>query len=197
MEATQATATASPLAELDLSKFCDPDSSRYALQQPWRVDGFIYASDGRVAARIPDDGRELVIVEGRKPDCRQIFEPYFSQVVEWQSPPELVPCVDCVAGEVPKECRDCDGRGRVPCKNECDDNCPTCEGERTVKSNCEKCCVVLGNRLFYRKFLFLFLSIPGLQWGLCPKSSDDEMGPVYFCGDGGFAGIAMPRRKDD
>lgn len=195
MESTET--KTNPLAELDLSRFCDPDSSRFALQQPWRADGFIYASDGKVAIRIPDDGRGLIEAEGRKPRISEIFEPYFSQVEEWQSLPDDVDCclVDsCIEGVQTQECSKCSGYGTRECDMGHEHQCGKCDGSGKQKEDCEECCVKLANRSLYRKFVCIFLPVPNLQWGVCPSrnAADD---PIYFRGDGGFAGIAMPKRE--
>lgn len=49
-----------------LQQFCDTENSRYWLIAPWRHDGRIYATDGRILVSIPDDGRELPTPEADK-----------------------------------------------------------------------------------------------------------------------------------
>ena len=42
-----------------LMEFCEKGGCRKVLENPFRKDGWIYATNGKVGIAIPDDGREL------------------------------------------------------------------------------------------------------------------------------------------
>jgi hypothetical protein len=63
-----------------LSRFCDTESSRYSLQQPWFDGGWTIATDGKVLVAVPwrvqgvrtfDD---IKAAGDRVPDCKSVFE---------------------------------------------------------------------------------------------------------------------------
>jgi hypothetical protein len=119
---------------IDLKPFCDPDpDSRYGLDEPWVVDGWRVATDGKVIVRVPatgeqdsparDDGKR------RPKQIRDILPPLNAAESDWQPWPSISPCANCM-GVGKDTCETCNGSGTCDhcrCRNEHD--CGDCDGE--------------------------------------------------------------------
>lgn len=115
----------------------DPESTRYCLSAPFLQDGFLYATDGRVAVRMPWPGEWTHQAEGRAPKMADVFR----DVSEFRPDPiamgEVVvafePCKECRGEKVlpERKCPECRGSGRV----DCDCNCPHCD----YNERCDEC----------------------------------------------------------
>lgn len=192
--------------KIDLVPFCDPTVSRYALATPWRVEGFIYATDGRRIARIIDDGREFQVQEGRRPDGPGLFRDNPPPADGWGP---LVPlpeckckvgefvekCGHCIGGK--SRCGECNGKGVATCdmghQHDCDNcdgkgeyKCEECDGEgkETIAHEC-KCQSVIGGLKFNAAVLRPFYGIAGVQFSVDVRNMQ-----MHFRAEG-FQGIAM------
>src|SRR5688572_17496806 len=96
--------------QIDLMPFCDPEYDR--LKVPFRLDdGFIYATDGRHAVRIPDDGRALPEADRRRPDVSKTFQAMPLPIDGWKPLFRFVRACECKIGTVKETCDSCDGEG--------------------------------------------------------------------------------------
>jgi len=143
-----------------LRRFCDSESSRYALAEPFVQGGRLYACNGYVAVSIPCDAPDTV-VEGRLPLMSNVMDYETKTTIEWN--PSIVECNECggqgsieliVCGEChgDGDCPACNGSGAEMCYHcehehdcdECDGGgcCPTCNGDgktEAYKSKCDAC----------------------------------------------------------
>ena len=115
----------------ELIPFCSTDETRPSLRQPYTRGGYTYATDGRMAIRVP-------AIEGipdveRAPDCdSMVFRVFQQSDAPWLPIPTSLP-------EIPDgpECRECNGRAEVRWKyrdgfgetHERSFECPVCDGE--------------------------------------------------------------------
>lgn len=92
---------------VDLKPFCGTSGPRYQVDQPWLSGDWIYATDTRIAVRIPHRlGIELGpdVTEFKRPDMEKLAGNPFGQF----------PLVDAVPLPVPKavKCEACGGSGK-------------------------------------------------------------------------------------
>lgn len=137
---------------IDPMRFCllDPEYTDHPLAMPFIRKGYLYATDGIYAIRLPTD----------KPDSEDNASkarPHIETLPLWNQtpskyeplpaidPPILKPCPVCV-GNLPTKCAACDGFGEVNYTFEYKSNnyehpadCPLCEecGEITYCDECD------------------------------------------------------------
>ena len=81
--------------------FCHhSDHSGYDLKSPWRADGKIYATDGRILIAIDDDGRELP-AGGKQPKAAGLLQPAKTNGGDWPT----------TEGKTVGKCDECGGLG--------------------------------------------------------------------------------------
>lgn len=190
---------------------CQTDGSihsKYATDKPWIFDGHIYATNGRVAVRMPVSGHNN---EGVFPPVKDLDwtttrfseESFFAP----NPGPAIVNpvCVECKGkGKVETiTCPDCKGDGTQECDLGHEHDCENCEGIGTLRDagTCEYCegsgigqpsyfpvhiaknCQIRDDfaRILYRHGAKLYLQkVP------TPHSQ------IRFVIDGGIEGLAMP-----
>lgn len=186
--ANQAAAPAAPA--IDLSPFCDPDASRFAIGKPWTKDGKRYATDGRVAVRIDVPGQPDDMPKGRVPNVDEIMKPVDRRPEEWLPWPAVEPCAMCSATQK-IECMNCMGDGVCERCNCCgaSHQCGKCEG--TGKICCDKC-KELGSftTLFGKAELALWMAYEISRLPSVAYLPGEKAGTVRFKFDGG-EGIAV------
>jgi len=192
---------------INLQPFCaGPDELRYYLQNPWRQDGRIFATNGHIMIAIDDDGREC----GEAPNdaVQRSCLRYVSQLADTYLPidkfplPPVEPCPSCVAGKVManiiEPCRECDGSGDTQCDMGHDHDCPDCNGTGDIETgekaedDCADCSgtgenAVQAVRVFgahvNRKYLALIAALPDAEIGIMDVS--DKPIPFRFTGGNG------------
>ena len=133
----------------------DPEAKRYDLATPFPAEGFAYATDGRIAVRMPlaslaPEAAALVVVgeKGRRPKVQDLWatrpaEAFEAEPVAIPEPlPAPGPCGECGGkGEVEaRDCEECDGSGEVTCDYDCEHDCPDCDGSgETEGGTCPEC----------------------------------------------------------
>lgn len=189
---------------MDLQKFCDNDSLRN-LDHPFLWNGFIYASNGHIAVRVPDDptiqcGDESIFAQR----LEELFEQTFASCAEEGFkdfsiilPPlgkcgacggkgKLAPCPECDGegsfrhGSHTYECEECDGTGRVEGDIVA---CETCDG--TGDGYDEP--VIYESTGFNHRYLEWLLELPGIQ--LCIGDNPGSVAAFRF---NGGSGVLMP-----
>lgn len=121
-------------ATIDLKRFCATEEHhRFQTQEPFSLgDGWLYATNGRVAVRVPSNDPAA---EGRKLP-KSIAE--FAQWAAGESAALPIPDVMTLPFD---PCSECGGKGKTPERRECS----TCEGEGDVECDmghyhpCEDC----------------------------------------------------------
>lgn len=109
---------------INLKPFCGVESeTRPYLSNPWSIGEWTYASDGRIAIRVP-----------RLPDVQENDKAPASIVTIFQSSDALAfrPFSISIPPEPPTRCGDCGGKGHGA-------RCPECGGEGTHGCNCDHC----------------------------------------------------------
>lgn len=179
---------------IDLTPFCDPDtSSRYALDQPWVVDGWRYATDGKVLVRVPATGEPDTPPhpEGkRRPGkVHEIVPPVDGKWLPW---PEIASCEKC-EGSLKIECESCCGDGQCEnCKCGQCHNCGKCDG--IGKVDCDLCDTNssfkphFGDAILALKYAYLISNLPNVVY--LPAKHEAA---IRFKFDGG-EGAAMSMR---
>lgn len=179
----------STITQIDMQPFCnnDPDQSkRYILSTPWRAGGFIYATDARRIARIPDDGRELPEQEGRRPNTIGMFEKFTPGEF---APLPCVPECHCEIGSKVEGCKNCWGTGEVTCNLDHEHDCDDCNGKGKVTVVMECQCEDLFDGAKFRRLLIEpFRSIAGVEYSLAQEFGKPTM---VLRAPGGFCGIVM------
>lgn len=194
--------------KIDLAKFCATRDTRKHLFAPFRLNGCIYATDGAIAIRVPDDGSNVA-------NCKSGLEKieHFFQMPEnllFQQIPLLnipLKCAECsgtgFVHYVHVECRECDGKGEFNYGSH-DYDCKECNGSgeyRSVtlgtKNECTQCdgsgnqsiqAVAIGNTFLNHKYLVKMNSLPN-----CTVATNGKIERSFFKFDGG-EGVIMPCR---
>ena len=141
-----------PITLQDLQKFCIRDEARYELTHPFTVGDYTYATDGRIAIRVPALPEADATPKKTNPTSIFADDPATYTPIElppgWQEFPQLTKiCADCKGvGKCPEriECDECCGSGEAECPT-ChqDHDCPECQGKGDVRGDpnatCEAC----------------------------------------------------------
>jgi hypothetical protein len=165
---------------IDLKQFCSTDRIRFNLHNPFSQGEFTYATDGRVAVRVP---RIMDFPEADKPAVSGIFLSYFKDGPKGSIKVDLP---EITTGE--QDCKECGGTGHEHDCPDCTCECDFCDGDGTVP-HLAKVCVTIGDALYDAAYIKQILSLPGLKFA--EKPSKEDAAPFVF--DGG-EGILMPMR---
>lgn len=200
---------------MSLDAFCSMDESRKALMRPFALDGHTYATDGKIAVRVPGESAPEVVEKETAdlfPKVKKIIEDGKAAATTWVTPtriPDMELCETCKGiPPEPKEadCPECGGDGEVYLSNNYHDyqcDCITCDGDGTVElEGCEDChgtghrcgskdvfCGIQGVWLSLQ-LLTRLKPLPGLRLGLHDGGS---LNAHYFTWDGGD-GVVLPLR---
>lgn len=111
-----------PRAGIDLSRFCDPEASRYDLSRPFRQAARVYATDGRILARVSHPGWcDLAGDAARLPNAEGCFDWSLFDGRGWMPASAL---------------------GREARRSRFGPACPTCRGKGRIGAGvheCEQC----------------------------------------------------------
>lgn len=206
---------------INLFDFCDSDSTacaRFSLARPFVRGQYLYATDARVAVRVPTLLRGLSANADeengkfRLPKIESLGWCHADVLAdEWQSWPaadyrfirrfdssrnELANCPLC--DERP-ECDKCGGYGEwdakqcPKCRGKCLAgcwNCLMCHGEREGEFPVYQ---LIGDRIIHRRYHERIARLPNVRWWTAPHVADAA---VYFVFDNGPGemgeGIVMP-----
>jgi len=167
-----------------LALCCAKSPSRYAITKPFRKGEYVYATDGRIIARVPAAGRaepESDTMDGVKtPPCldlpwdRSRYAMAAATIPDGPDP-EWESCVRCGGSG---DCTDCD------CGNS--HECGRCKG---TGGNIANRHVSLGS--FGVGTVYLSLMRHG-RFVLYPSLESPATKPIYFCRDDGVDGLLMP-----
>jgi hypothetical protein len=130
---------------IDMQAWCDPEVTRFTLDKPFALGGWLYAASGCAMIRVPTDEPDSA---GRFPGVTAIFAG-IEDDGGWQSWPEIIreeyrrKCDACNgSGKETEDCEECDGRGDDICGH-CGQttDCDACGGIGTISSDvpCQTC----------------------------------------------------------
>ncbi len=193
----------------DMQRFCAKEKTNFRLGEPFRIDGYLYATNGHILIRVKSEGTNTV--RAGIPDVRGLVKP---------RPVGAMKAVGKIEGTA--SCSQCDGLGMIGPAGECDechgrgdelcgccDNytvCKKCDGSGKL-DGAEKCgrCNGTGDIQVehvdigvedgaIRHDVFdLLNSLPGLR---IQKKIKDKSQYVYFSFDGGD-GVFVQMLIDD
>ncbi len=162
---------------IDLQQFCS--DNRPALKKPFSLGGHTYATDGRIAVRMP---RMADFPEAdTPPKIEKVFSEYFKEMPMGTINVSL-PKIE----EQKEECRECVGSGYEHECPDCSCECGGCDGEGEVNVE-QKVYVQIGTALYNAMFISKLLTLPGVKFPANPPEKDAA--PFIF--DGGD-GMLMP-----
>jgi hypothetical protein len=113
----------------------DPEAARWCSSAPFLQDGFLYATNGHLAVRMPWPGEWAHQAEGRVPkELHLTFHDLRCRAEPSPLPQVVGDCLECGgSGDLPERpCTECDGQGEG---DDPDCDCPHCPGSHT----CEEC----------------------------------------------------------
>lgn len=167
----------------DLQRFCSTDETRHAITKPFTRGDWTYATDGRIAVRVPKlDGLSDI-------DYAKTIDAIFST-------PLTTGFMEVDTVKVPAEkrntCSTCGGEGSYPINiggtvEKCE--CNNCDGEGKI-DKIET--IIFGTQWTSTHYLGLVASIPGVKLACNP----DQYDKLWFIFDGG-CGVLMPRQHDE
>lgn len=190
--------------DIDMQKFCatEVDSRRYVIEKPFVISGWKYATDGRVAIRVPTTEAESNWTAIPKADrlFRDTWNFGDSERALWPQHDGSRSDEDCVfCSGTGKEIEDCPCAGGA--RDE-DGNCKVCHNtwEVVTDRTCAYCDghgkafvdpIICGAKIFAR-YARLIGSLPGVQlFNNCSRAPKDKHA-VPFVFDGGGQGLIMP-----
>ena len=88
---------------------------------PWAFNGWKYATDGKIAVRVPTDEPDDSSEPHKRPDAAAIFRGFDVTGLVPFAIPEL-------QGVKEKKCSSCNGRGYSTCDHGHDHKCNDCDG---------------------------------------------------------------------
>lgn len=187
-----------------LELFVAPQNDPRGLDKPYRLDGFLYATNGHICIRIENDESIAVGDQFNPQKIARILSTEFGteyKPLEVNLPPAKV-CQACGGAGGAYECQECAGDGwfehgkhDYDCK-ECDGNGVVDEGEKQIE--CPFCDghgdelnqpVKLGNTHFNRRYLAILQKLDGIE--LQCNSGETDVALFRFKGG---VGAIMPTR---
>lgn len=183
------------------------DEPRAYLRAPFSRDGWIYATNGHIAVRVPKvEGIDAP--ESDKPaNIANLFEKSKrDNFTELPKLPAAEKCPVCNGSCIGYKCPECDGKGDFD-KGSHNHSCKECGGSGQVddgydadKEPCVECdgdgesrykAVKVGKWHYDRRYLAKIKKLPAVKFA-CPPYGEDNV-PAYFVFDGG-EGLLMPMR---
>jgi len=184
--------------KIDMMPFCDPDSTYYGINRPWRIGDMLFATDTRLAVACAPElyGGEIADAkdERRRPKVNEVLEPALS-IQKWNDMPFVKECRACGStGRVKVTCSECFGSGTVTCNMEHEHDCDMCDEEGEEISDCKHCPPEfgVGNRKIASWILRRILRLPNVKWAV---TTDDCNQIVFVKFDGGY-GAMMPIQQE-
>jgi hypothetical protein len=166
---------------IDLQPFCETYphmNHRHTLSSPWVMDGWRWATDGRILVRVPDEGEPEGAIEPSRPPVKQL-------VPDMREHPRKPWPTDGEIDYIPTQC---------PCINgqrfDEDEVCPFCEDTFTIFRECR----VVGNHKVAMKYEKLITALPGVLYveGIAPNA---PLRFYFYGGDGTVMGMAKAGGK--
>lgn len=170
---------------IDLQPFCSVDECRMGLMTPWAFNGWKYATNGRMAVRIPTDEPNDSNEPYKRPDASALFKDFNVDGLESFE----IPTLD---GMIQKECRHCEGSGEQTCDMGHDHECPDCDGDGHYEEWPKQ---EIGGNDFSERYLSKIVNLPGLQF-FAQSANMEALKPAFFTFGEGGQGLLMPMRKE-
>lgn len=190
-----------------IKKFCKREDIRELTLHPWKVGGFVVATNGHIAIRVAAFGDLLLVdAEMKKnpiPKCIDDAKAPGLELFSIPALPEPHTCEKCNGSGIAHVCEDCDGEGVLIKKSGNEIDCPACKCSGQVPEGngdeieCWFCdgrgeepyqAIQIGDGHFDRRYLAMIAALPNAR--IAPNGPKDV---AYFTFDGGD-GALMPMR---
>lgn len=175
---------------IDLTPYCSTDDTRMNLHLPWRVGGFVYATDGRIIVRVSADLYPHVAERPEAPkkptEDKSMFpwDHHHLDVSLWRTPPkDMLLCNHPV-------CAECKGTGVHKC-HQCDNEheCGACHAWGRLGTIGH---IDIGPVRLSSLYSYLLCLLPEVELWIDPRNDSIDSVPFRF--EGGL-GYVMPVRK--
>lgn len=171
---------------INLLQFCSDEEWRPYLRKPFRHDGYVYATNGHILVRVPDDDRYEA--HGKINPAKAMvgfdaadFMPAPQVIIPPKIEPKRVECIDCA------------GRGKEHDCPDCDCTCETCSGNGFVIASPSRSTTIFGHH-YNLEYIRQIYALPDLEIAPHSVSIGDIIAPLYFRFSGG-CGALMPMRS--
>ena len=192
-----------------LNQFCAKNDVREYMMRPLRREGFIYATNGYVAIRVPDDANLDADSHDKMNNLPSAFNIDFDEYVLSPIPalPEMPLCKACRGARVlyREACPSCDGNGSFDRHGHYYD-CKECDTRGTVEADsveankvtCDSCAgtgangeqaILIGASTYQLSLVSMMSALPNCLIKM-PHSENESL---HFRFDGGV-GILLSRR---
>jgi len=171
--------------EIDLQPFCSVDDYRPGLMTPWAFNGWKYATDGRMAVRVPTDEPDDSNEPHKRPNAAAIFQGFDVTGLVSFAIPKL-------KGVHEKKCPSCNGYGHSTCDHGHQHECTDCD-ETGVIEEWPK--ADIGGNDFSERYLSKIVNLPGLLF-FAQSANMEALKPAFFAFGKNGQGILMPIRKE-
>lgn len=158
---------------------------RFRTERPFVIDGFVYATDGRIAVRVPVQTVPSIMPEWSDEDRKlpRDITGIFEKAIKGTGPPSALP--DGIAGTV--SCKLCKRAGTVECEFGYEHPCSSCDGKGESEDHNP---ASIGPRKFSRFYLALLYK-HGVTTIRLPSSQEK---PGVFNAEPSVEGLLMPMR---
>ena len=189
-----------------LNQFCAKNHVREYMMRPLRCDGFIYATNGYVAIRVPDDTNLDADSHDQMNNLPSIFNVDLDacELSPLPALPEFALCKDCCGTRVlyRKACSNCEGDGWFM-RNNYDYDCQECDSKGKVEGGrveankviCDSCggtganseqSILIGKSTYYVEFFSMLATLSNCMIKM-PHSKNESL---HFSFDGGVGILA-------
>lgn len=179
---------------IDLLRFCEEEWGAHpVLCRPYRRDGHIYATDGKVAVRVPDDGRDLEspgdvlkLGDSARAEALAALEKLAVKVDVGFRKRIAAAGKECAIPSLPDPtyytCGECKGEGRVE-----GETCLECHGKGCHEQDYSL--IRVGGVVFHSWALRLIGELPGLKLRIDGTRLRDPQPFTFDGGDGLIMGV--------
>jgi hypothetical protein len=179
---------------INLNIFCASEGSRYAISSPWVRGGWEYATDGRIAVRLPTITADTAEDEtGPLLPAFQKFDQYMDAAKCTQPWPDVPYCLHCF-GEGQIGCKGC---GTDDCEGGCYSKCPLCNGAKSppgIITASNPHAIEVGQHWVALRYDAKIKSLTAVRFQPVAHNAETPV-PVPFVFDGG-QGLVMGLRKE-
>lgn len=165
-------------------------TTRYAMNLPFRLGDFIYATDGKWAARIPADAvpADAILALSKGPPANEVFDAY--------KPTSQVIALVHIDAEPCKKCGDVGSWTCSECEHEHDcQECDTAQPAEYLDADTNAPLAYLDRRRVNRLVEMGFHNATITKGKYTPASTPRT--PVRICGPGGLEILLMQCERDD
>jgi hypothetical protein len=177
--------------QIDFTRFCDHDISRYALAKPFLWGGKAVATDGRILVAVdPTMIPDAKAPDGKVPDISKVLDAH-AGLTNWKPLPTWTKCELCEdKGFERTVCNDCGGSCYVECNYGHEHDCDSCD-KGYVTERCD-CHVDFDGTTIAKKYASAIAQFEDVEW--CQSNYGKYKDAIAVRFTGGI-GLIMPIEK--